>query len=57
MHVLTKSTCVSLEVAPLDESGVYCTSPWLDDGIIIIIIKLYFQAHMQTITKAQRTHV
>ena len=23
---------------------------------IIIIIKLYFQAHMQTITKAQRTH-
>ena len=24
--------------------------------IIIIIIKLYFQAHMQTITKAQRTH-
>ena len=25
-------------------------------SIIFIIIKLYFQAHMQTITKAQRTH-
>ena len=24
--------------------------------IIIFIIKLYFQAHMQTITKTQRTH-
>ena len=24
--------------------------------LFIIIIKLYFQAHMQTITNAQRTH-